>query len=102
MPNIKPLSTAEILMALNNGGAVGEIREALREGSRAVQQHGGKALVTLQFAITKNGDRGVQIVDSVTKRLPRTESALTFFFTDDDGSLFREDPSQMKFDEVSR
>jgi hypothetical protein len=91
---LQSLSTAEVLMQLNSGGAVEELQESLKEANRLVKQTGGKAVITLEFHISKNGDRGVIIKDVVKKRLPRSESENTMFYTDDDGSLFRRDPAQ--------
>lgn len=101
MPRIKSLSTAEILMQLNSGGTVEELREALKEANRLVKQTGGKAVITLEFHVSKNGDRGVIIKDVVKKRLPRSESENTMFFTDDEGSLFRRDPAQAEMSEIA-
>ena len=99
----KPLSAADAILLLNSGGAVEELQDALKEANRLVRRTGGKATVTLEFQISPNGQRGVIIKDVIKKRLPRSESENTMFFTDEEGSLFRSDPSQAEmFGERSR
>ncbi|GEM_PF-5948190 len=83
------LSTIEVLKAINDGGAIEDLNQQIDEATAAVIERGGTASVKLELKITRNGDRQVHVVDSVSSTLPKKKNPLTSFFVTREGGLLR-------------
>ena len=90
-----PLTLPEILMALNEGGLVPEVQEAIREVTLAVRRTQKKGEVTIKLAINPAGGNAVSMVESVAHKAPKFDVIPTTFYTDDfTGALSRRNPLQ--------
>lgn len=89
-------SVIEVLRSLNGGEALEDLRNAIDQVSTSVIERGGQGKVTLELSVSKNGDRGVLVVDTVKTTLPKKKSAQTSFFVARDGGLSRKDPDQFE------
>lgn len=87
----------ETILQINNGAAVGELSEALRDVVAAVRATGktGALTLTLKVLPASKGATDVLMVESHVKtRLPERERGMTVFYATDDNLLLRNDPKQ--------
>ncbi|TXH26208.1 MAG: hypothetical protein E6R06_07230 [Mycobacterium sp.] len=98
-PGDTPTEFATLLLGHARGRAHDTASKLLREATQAVRTTGRAATVTVQLKISqvKNNARILQIGDKVTASIPEEKSD-SFWFTDDEGGLHRNDPEQMRID----
>ena len=98
-PTETPTEFAALLLGHARGRAHDNASKLLREATQAVKLTGRSAsvTVTLQISQVKNNARIIQIGDKVTAKIPEEKSD-SFWFSDDEGGLHRNDPEQMRID----
>lgn len=76
-----------------------ELTEKLNQLVTAVIEHGKPGSVTLTVEVAPMKDSNmVRVTDKLTPKIPEADRGGSFFFSDKDGGLHREDPNQMKLD----
>ena len=86
-----------LLQEHRKGAVLNDLAAALRTVTEAVQLAGKSGSVQVKFTIepaTKIAN-AVVITDDVKATLPKVKQGGSFFFTDAEGNLHREDPKQM-------
>lgn len=90
------LSIVEVLQTMDDGGALGDLRERLSDVTRAVLGTNKPGSVTLTLKVEPMKNRvQVAITDSITAKVPTRDKDMKIFFTTEDGNLTRRDPSQL-------
>lgn len=96
----------DILRDIRKGRPVEEATMALADVVRAVDETGkeGSVTITLKIKPSKHGGPEKTLIAEVKAKKPIAEIAPAVFFSDDEGSLHRVDPSQeeMPLGEVGR
>lgn len=94
---------ASALLAVAKGRAHDEASDELRKVVAAVRATGKKGSVTVKLDILppKGNQEVVSVEDTITSNIPKDKRS-TMFYTDDEGTLYRNDPKQysMTDDEV--
>ena len=88
----------ETLRELRKGQTLEDLTEALAEIVSAVQETGKAGEITLRLRVRppRPGARSyLTIEDQVSSKIPRADRGDTVFFPLADGSLSRQDPSQL-------
>lgn len=98
---VKTLSTVEVLSTLDDGGALEEIREAITQVTKAVNERGGKGSVSLTLKFEKLGRKQLTISDAVKAVVPPVVKDPTMFFCTDEGALSRQNTDQLTMEDVS-
>ncbi|WP_328856893.1 hypothetical protein OG579_16995 [Williamsia herbipolensis] len=90
---------ASVLIAHAKGRAHDEATKLLAEAVAAVHDTGKSATVTVTLSIApvKNNDTVVAITDRVAAKIPTSKKA-SMWFSDSDGGLHRNDPTQYRLD----
>jgi len=83
----------EILLDISGGDVERRATSILAEAVRAAEATGKNATVTISLKIAKT-PKGIQILGDVASKIPREPLESTFFYTDDRGSLLKENPRQ--------
>ncbi|MHA0288298.1 hypothetical protein ACXYX3_17835 [Mycobacterium sp. C3-094] len=98
--NNPPQEFASILLACEKGLVHDKASELLREAVAAVKDQGKPAEINIRMKITpvKNNTAVVQIEANPTAKIPQAPRRPAIFYTDDDGGLHRNDPTQREFD----
>lgn len=96
-PAQKPL--IEALLLANEGDALIEASDEIKEVVTAVRDNGGKGTVTLKFTVGGHGKKvAMKVAISSTK--PKPERPATALFADDAGRLGLSDPDQYEMEDV--
>lgn len=93
----KPMSLAEVIYRLQDGGTVEEIQEKIRTAIQAARETGKKAKVTITLEFQRNGDqnsRKVIVTDTVKATIPDGYRDATMLFATDEGDLTTTNPDQ--------
>jgi hypothetical protein len=61
---------------------------------RQVRDTGLAGTITYKIKITPNAKKGIKVEDDLAVKAPKEKQGCSFFFTDDSGALFRNDPKQ--------
>lgn len=87
---------ADVLLDLAGGTVHAEMSAELRELTEDVQATGKKGSLTLDVKISTVGNNhdALQLQATVRSKLPQSDPQSSIFFTDSDGNLVRENPSQ--------
>lgn len=85
---------------LDDGGALEELKLAMRDVTDACLQHDGKGSVTLKLSIEPISKSQVKITDKVSFTRPSKKKLGNVFYADDQRRLSRDDPGQSTFDEL--
>lgn len=88
----------DILREIRNGRVVEVASEKLAEVTRAVMETGKAGDVTLKISVKPNGkgDNAVIVSVKLTHKTPQGDLPDAIFFSDEDGSLLRNDPTQQR------
>lgn len=101
----EPTDFAVFITDLKRGLVSAELTEALNTVVRAVEHTGkaGKVTLTLKVYRPKNNAQVIQIADDVKTVVPAFDRKESFWFTDGNGGLTRDDPNQtaLQFNNVS-
>lgn len=90
---------AEIVTDLRGGVTHRELSQAVYDATEAAKRTGKNAEVQLVLKIKPQGDRQVEVVDVIKKKIPEPNRSPTIFFVDG-GRLTRSDVRQMRLDEL--
>lgn len=87
------------LAAMNSGEVLNDIDDAMREATKAAQDAGAKAKVTLELTIVPNGEGAggtplFKLEAKIKLGLPQAPRTPSVFFADGDGNLTRRNPRQ--------
>lgn len=97
-PEAPPINSAflTLLQQHRSGQALNDLADAMREAIEAAQLTGKPSFISLKigFKPAGNGSGAVVVADDVKVKLPQAEKVTSFFYTDDDGNLHRNDPRQ--------
>lgn len=96
----KSLTISEVLMNLNDGGAMEELASELRSCVAAVTATGKAGKVQLNISVKANGRDAVTVTDEVKVTLPKPEPTATMFYVTEEAGLTRRDPRQPSLDNV--
>jgi len=91
---------SEILTDLRAGVTHRELSVAMHDATEAAKRTGKTASVQLTIKIKPQGDRQVEVVDSIKKTIPEPSRSPTIFFVDENNGLTRSDVRQMRLDEL--
>ncbi len=85
-----------LLQHHRSGQVLNDLSAAMREATEAAQLQGKKAVITLKINIepAAKAAGAVVVTDDVKVKLPEPQTRGSFFFSDDRGNLFRDDPRQ--------
>lgn len=82
-------------LAEYKGGALNEeITMAFADLVTEVEARGKGGSFSLTFKVSKNGERNVEVVESLVVKTPPVKRSSQIFFPDLNGGLFRDDPYQ--------
>jgi hypothetical protein len=87
----------ETILQINNGAAVQELSDALKNVVASVRETGksGSITLTLKVSPASKGNVDVLLVESQVKtKLPEPERGMTIFYATDNNLLVRNDPKQ--------
>lgn len=98
---VRTLSTVEFLQTVDSGGCLEDLKEAINEAAQAVNDRGGAGKVTLELNFKKLGRRQLTVTDKVKVTIPPKKKDETVVFVGDHG-LTRENPDQLRIEEVSQ
>lgn len=85
------------LLQHHRGGQIlTDLSHAMRQATESAQLMGKKSAITLKINIdpAKNAAGAVVVTDDIKITLPKEEKKGSFFFSDDKGNLYRDDPRQ--------
>lgn len=86
-----------LLSNLRYGACEAELTDAIAEATRAAQDTGKKATITLTIEIKPRPHGGQYVIaDTIKTKLPELPREETIMFGTPDGNLVREDPRQQK------
>lgn len=88
----------EVLGDLESGRVFHDLNEALGLVVEGVKKHRKVGEITLKIKLKPNGSTAVSVFVDVTHKVPKAERATTIMFIDEDGSLRREDPRQVRME----
>lgn len=91
---------AEVLAELRFGQTLTMLSEALVEATEAAKRTGKMASLTLTVKIKPQGERQVEVVDEIKKKIPQPNMQPTIMFIDECHNLTRNDMRQMRIDEL--
>lgn len=93
-----PTEFAQLLLTHAKGRAHDAATKLLKDAVEAVKLTGKKGEVAIKLTIhpVKNNEDVVRIEDRVTATIPE-ETRASIWYTDDDGQLHRNDPTQRSF-----
>ena len=97
---VKPFAT---WLREQPGGLHDEISIALADLGKAVSEYRSKGSIVLTIKmgpVAKNDRSVVETTTDIKRNLPEADRAVGIFFTDDDGNLHRDDPRQIRFDNL--
>lgn len=78
-----------------------ELSEELAKVIAAVQEFEKPGALTLKITVAPASDgRMVIVTDDVSSKVPKADRGASLFFADESGGLHREDPTQMRFEEL--
>lgn len=88
------LTTVEVLMNLDQGGTMEELRDAIAIVTQKVDATGKAGKVSLELSFKKLGSGQVVVKDLIKTTEPIADKDSTMFFLTPEGGLSRKDPSQ--------
>lgn len=92
----KTLSVLEVIQTVNDGGALEDMKDAIRRVSTTVEERGGQGSVSLTLKFSKLGRHQLKIVDEVKITEPKKVNDATVFFSTNEGDLTRSNPEQLE------
>lgn len=92
----KTLSVLEVIQTVNDGGALEDMKDAIRRVSTTVEERGGQGSVSLTLKFSKLGRHQLKIVDEVKVTEPKKVNDATVFFSTNEGDLTRSNPEQLE------
>lgn len=98
-------SFLELLSQLGKGRVLTELAEAERKCVLAVREAGGKATLTLKLVfdpIKRTEGEQLDVRDEIKTTLPKPARPATLFFTDEEGQLSRNHPTQRDWVEEAK
>ena len=97
MKDNTPLKTIEIIQRAQDGGAIEEMSDAIREANARLTQagKGKKAKITLEIVFENSGGNVRSVSTRVKKALPEVPKPLTLLYSGDDGRMHDSNPDQM-------
>lgn len=85
----------ETLLKLQRGKTHRELSKLLQDVTEAVVATHKPGTLTLTLKVAKSKASGmVEVVDTVTVKMPQAERSVSMFYVDDDSNLVRDDPRQ--------
>jgi len=98
--NMQPRSGIATLADLRKGGFVDDLSDAIAEVTTAVIAHKKAGTITIKLAIKpcESAENALFIQDDIKASPPREVKPVTLMFSDEEGSLTREDPQQPNLD----
>jgi hypothetical protein len=97
---MKPFT--DTLAQLRYGKAAEELTEAMATLIAKCTETGGKGSITLKLSIAPGKSGQVEIVDTITSKLPEFTRSTSLFFVTPEGNLSRNDPRQGELPGVRR
>lgn len=99
-PHVKPFSA--YLMASNSGRTHSELSDKLHELTEAVLRTGkpGTLVLTIKVDADNTENRRLSISEVIASKPPRPVAKKSIFWSDSDGNLVRNDPSQLQFGDL--
>lgn len=99
MDEVMPAIDTAFSVLLNQqrgGKCLTELSRLMREAIAASQELGKPAVLTLKIAVkpAANGSNAVVVADKIKVTLPEPKPQTSFFFSDANGNLHRNDPNQ--------
>lgn len=103
LPSDLPLAAVQspgtiALCRLEGGSFMMEISDTLQAAAAASHMLTKPAEVTIKIKLKPGGARKMDIVTSVSSKIPKEERASTMLFVTDDGQLTAYDPAQQRMD----
>lgn len=98
--NNKTLTISEVLMSLNDGGAMEDLASELRSCVAAVTGTGKNGKVQLTINVKPNGRDAVTVTDEIKVTLPKADPTATMFYVTEEAGLSRRDPRQPSLEGV--
>lgn len=95
--------TTDVLSTMRGGAAARQADALLKDVVKAVEATGKKGSITIKLDIGKfkGGDTELEIKATLKHSVPVEDIPMGLYYPDKDGSLHREDPRQLEFDDVS-
>lgn len=91
----EPTDFAVFITDLKRGAVSAELTELLNEVVRGVDHTGKAGTLTLKLKVYRpKNTQMIQIADTVTANVPKFDRKESFWFTDGNGGLTRDDPNQ--------
>lgn len=69
---------------------------------KACSDTGKKGTLTIKLTVGAAEDSTVVLSDDISSKIPKPTTSSTVFYADEDGALFREDPKQKEFAEITK
>ena len=91
---------AAFLAEHNNGAAANKASEELHALVAAVRDTGKKGTLTLKISLSAMDDTTLVALVDVVSAPPKHPEKSAVYFATKDGNLSREDPNQLKFDQL--
>lgn len=93
--------TTDVLSTMRGGAAARSADELLKKVVQGVEATGKKGSITIKLDIgkLKGGDTELEIKATLSHKVPVEDIPMGIYYPDKDGSLHREDPRQLTFDD---
>ncbi len=101
--NKQPRGVMQILPELRNGDLVKELTAAIQDMAVAVEtyQKGGEITLKLKYKPAQGSSNAIAITDELKVKIPTAPTRPTLMFTDESGSLTRNDPNQLELQGIT-
>lgn len=101
--NKQPRGVMQILPELRNGNLVKELTEAVQAIAVAVEsyQKPGEITLKLKYRPGQGATNAIEIHDELKVKMPVPPKRPTLMFTDESGSLTRNDPNQLELQGIT-
>lgn len=97
---MEPRDFVDIITDVRGGTCHHELSLAMQEATKAAIETGKKASVSVTLNIKPQGNKQVELLDVISKKIPEPAKPSTFMFVDRENNLTRDDRRQMKLSEV--
>jgi hypothetical protein len=83
-----------MLQSKTGGVSIPQLDAELAALVRQVRETGRPGRLTYVIKVSRNAKAGVKVEDEVKVALPKLETGVSFYYTDENGALLRNDPNQ--------
>lgn len=95
------LSFPQLIASFRGGVLAQNADEEMRKVMELIAERGGSGELTVKLTIKKNKAGQMEITPKISSKTPDLPLGAGFYFADDDGGLFRNDPAQMDIEEFT-